>query len=493
MVVKITKEEFIRRAIKKHGYKYDYSKVEYVNNSTPIRIICPEHKEFKQTPGNHINKSNPQGCPICGNESSSLKQRNTTEQFIKIANEKHNFKYDYSKVDYKNYNTNIIIKCPTHKEFEQTPGGHLNGCGCPKCSDEIRNENRRKTTEQFIEEANKIFNFKYDYSGVAYVGAHDPVSIKCVEHGIFMKSPTNHLNNEQGCPKCAGIGSKQEEFIQDILTEIDVNHITNDRTILNGLELDIYIPEKKLAFELNGLYWHSEKFLENNYHLDKLDKCIINEIKLFQFFEDEINYKPNIIKSMVLNSIGRTTNKIYARKCQIKEVSYEDSLNFINENHIQGNCMSGIRYGLYYNEKLVSIMTFGKPRLNLSKKNTKEGEYELLRFCNALNTNVIGGASRLLKHFIKTNSPKEIISYCDRRLSDGNLYIKLGFEFIHNSKPNYYYVIKDKRENRFKYRKDQLIKEGFDPNKTEKEIMQERGYRRIYDCGTKLFKLKFNI
>ena len=128
-------------------------------------------------------------------------------------------------------------------------------------------------------------------------------------------------------------------------------------------------------------------------------------------------------------------------------------------------------------------MTFGGLRKNLGST-YEEGKYELLRFCNKLNTSVIGGASKLLKYFEKTYKPKEIISYADRRWSEGNLYHKLGFDFVHYSEPNYFYVNKLKRENRFKYRKSELVKQGFDENKTEKQIMEERGYSRIYDCGT---------
>ena len=131
-------------------------------------------------------------------------------------------------------------------------------------------------------------------------------------------------------------------------------------------------------------------------------------------------------------------------------------------------------------------MTFGAKRKSLGSKSEEEC-YELLRFCNKLNTTVIGGASKLLKHFVKVHNPNEIISYCDRRWSQGDLYEKLGFKFDHVSQPNYYYVIKGKRENRFKYRKSELVKQGFDKNKTEHEIMLERGIYRIYDCGTKAY------
>ena len=133
-------------------------------------------------------------------------------------------------------------------------------------------------------------------------------------------------------------------------------------------------------------------------------------------------------------------------------------------------------------------MCFGKPRINLGSRNSEEGEYELLRFCNKLYTTVVGGASKLFKHFIDAYNPSLITSYCDRRWSVGKMYEALGFTLSHKSQPNYYYIQGNNRKNRFKFRKSELIKEGFDPNKSESEIMKERGIHRIYDCGTLVFK-----
>ena len=157
---------------------------------------------------------------------------------------------------------------------------------------------------------------------------------------------------------------------------------------------------------------------------------------------------------------------------------------FLNENHIQGTVGGKINYGLYYDDELITIMTFGNGRNVMNGSNY---EWELLRFCNKINHSVIGGASKLLKHFIKENNPTNIISYADIRWSDGNLYNKLGFNYKNSSNPNYYYVVNKKREHRYKFRKDILVSEGFDSNKTEKQIMTERGYNRIYDCGNLVY------
>ena len=278
------------------------------------------------------------------------------------------------------------------------------------------------------------------------------------------------------CVPLLDLQSAKEKEINKFIKSIYTGDIIeNDRTILNGKELDIYLPEKKLAFEFDGLYWHSELYKDKDYHLNKTEICKENDIQLIHIFEDEWLYKQDIVKSRIRGLLG-LNERIFARKCEIKEVSYKDSEQFLNDNHIQGNCMSSYRYGLYYNNKLVSLMTFGKSRF--------ANEYELLRFCNKLNINVIGGASKLFKHFLSDHSEIiEIISFADRRWSIGNLYEKLGFKYSKTTPPSYFYIIDNIRYNRIDFQKHKLVKEGYDPNLSEHEIMLSRNIYRIYDCG----------
>ena len=308
--------------------------------------------------------------------------------------------------------------------------------------------------------------------------------IICPEHGEFEQLADSH-NKGKGCPRCSYSISKAEDEIVDLLSDnlfVEKRFKTND-----GKEVDVFIPSLNIGIEYNGLRWHSEEFGRGEkYHLDKTLQSEKQGIQLIHIFEDEWLYKKEIVKSRLLNLVGKTPNKIYARRCEIKEVSSGDSMKFLEQNHIQGSVGSQIKIGLYYNDELVSLMNFSKPRINIGGKK-EEGTYELIRFSNKLNTTVVGGASKLLKYFERNSNPKEIISYADRRWSQGNLYTQLGFDFIHFSQPNYFYVKSKRRENRFGYRKSILVKQGFDKNKTEKEIMQERGFNRIYDCGTLKF------
>lgn len=283
------------------------------------------------------------------------------------------------------------------------------------------------------------------------------------------------------------------EFIKSIIPNDIV--ISNNRKIIKGFEIDIYLPNHNLAIEFNGLYWHSENMGGKNkeYHLYKTEECEKLGIQLIHIFEDEWENKKEIVKSKILNLLNKTPNRIFARKCEIREVNNIDKNQFLNNNHIQGEDKSKFKYGLYYQNNLVAIITFGNLR-KIMGSNSQEGHYELLRFCTILNTNIVGGFSRLLKHFIKINSPKCLISYADRRWSLGKLYKQNNFKFIHNTPPNYWYMkYHNYREHRFKYRKSELEKllSIFDINLSEWENMKLNKYDRIWDSGSMKFELIF--
>jgi hypothetical protein len=301
------------------------------------------------------------------------------------------------------------------------------------------------------------------------------------------------INNKVNiCTNCFPISENasisQIELYNFITKNYNGKVILDCKNIINPYEIDIYIPELKLGFEFNGIWWHSDKFKNENYHLKKYESSIINDIQLVTIWEDDWVKNREICKSFILNKIGKSSNKIFARKCEIKEISYNDSRIFLDNNHLQGDCKSSIRIGLFYNSELVSLMTFSKLRLplqRLEKNRNKDKHYELTRFCNKINNNVVGGASKLLNYFNKKYLPIQVETYSDNLISNGKLYDKLGFTYSHTSKPGYWYVIDGIREHRFNWRKQKLIKLGYDVNKTEEEIMSELGYYRIYNAGNK--------
>ena len=255
--------------------------------------------------------------------------------------------------------------------------------------------------------------------------------------------------------------------------------ILNSKSIIKPLELDVFLPELNLAFEFNGLFWHNENNRKTNYHQMKTDECEKQGIKLRQIFEDDWLYKTQIIKSIILDNIGETTNIIFSKYCLIQEISDNILIkDFLDNNHIQGYIDSKIKIGLFYNNELVSLMI-------LNKKNNK---YELLRFCNKLNINIIDSATTLFKYFINIYQQSEIITYADRSLCQGELYENLGFKKKGKIVKNYYYIVDGIKQDKSNYSKDVLVSQGYDNDKTEHEIMLERKIFRIYDSG----KLKYN-
>jgi len=292
----------------------------------------------------------------------------------------------------------------------------------------------------------------------------------------------NYNNDITLCTHCSPLKSVsvlENEIFEFIKLNYSDKIIKNYR---NSLEIDIYLPELKLGFEFNGLYWHSELFKEKKYHLNKTEYFMERGINIIHIWEDEWVYKKEIVKSMILNKLKKTPKKIYARKCNVKIINdVKEVKEFINRNHIQGYSKSSIKLGLYYGHELVSVMTFGERYTN------KKREMEIIRFCNKLNTTIVGAASKLFKYFIENFDFEYVISYADISHSTGNLYEILKFKKVSKSVPNYYWVIDNIRRHRFNYTKSKLIKKGYDKNLTEVQIMHGMGYYRIWGCG----QLKF--
>jgi flavorubredoxin len=188
----MTQEEFIEKAKRIHGDRYDYSKTNYINTRTEVCIICSKHGEFWQKPVEHISRK--RGCPKCSGVC-----RSNTEEFVRKAKDVHGDKYSYSKVKYINAHTKVCIICPKHGAFWQEPNIHLRGFGCAKCG-----KCYRYNTEEWVNEMYKIYGEKHDYSKVRYVNAHTKVCIICPKHGEFWQTPVNY-GNGVGCPVCKKI------------------------------------------------------------------------------------------------------------------------------------------------------------------------------------------------------------------------------------------------------------------------------------------------
>jgi very-short-patch-repair endonuclease len=466
-----------------------------VNTNTKTKILCATHGYFFQLPINHINGSR---CPTCAKESYKKKRTYRTETFIEKAKDLHGDKYDYSLVDYKKSQIYVDIICKDHGIFKQKPYAHLNGYGCKTCGELLKSENKIKNYD-WLKRAKITHGNTYDYSDVIYKKNNLPVKIICDKHGVFEQSMHTHIKGS-GCPSCGVMSSAMEDAIVTILEEIKTPYIKNEKSILKNLELDFYIPSQKIAIECNGNYWHSEISgkKDKKYHLNKTTECEKMGIRLIHIFEDEIIEKYKIIKSKIKNLLKSNTRKIYARKCEIKEITADVKNSFLKKYHSQGVDRSKYKYGLFYKKRLVAVMTFCELRRCLGNKHT-DNIIELSRYATISSFSIVGGAGKILQYFIKSHTYKKIISYADRRFSTGNLYSKIGFIKIHDTPPNYWYLIKKKnyliRKHRYNFTKHTIKNKlkNFLDELSEWENMKMNGYDRIWDCGSIKYEYSVGI
>lgn len=283
--------------------------------------------------------------------------------------------------------------------------------------------------------------------------------------------------------------SLEEVKLSKLLTEYGIAHEIGNWSLLDSMEIDIYIPEKKLAIEINGLYWHSwnpkqKKPEYKNRHIEKTEKLKEQGISLIHITDYELNYKSDIIKNILRSKLG-INKKIYARNCSIGVVDKVAEKQFLNQYHLQGYNASTYAYGLYYDNELVQIITLGKPRFN------KKYDFEVLRFCTKSDITVVGGLGKLTSMIKTLHRNNKIITYCDASKSSANGYIKTGFNMLYHSSPGYFWTDGNAPISRYKCQKKQLEKwlAGFDKNLSESDNMFNSGYRRYWDCGNIVLEL----
>lgn len=280
--------------------------------------------------------------------------------------------------------------------------------------------------------------------------------------------------------KITGISIYEDEICK-LLDKYNIKYVRKTRKVIKPKELDIYIPAKNVAIELNGLYWHTTEYVDKNQHLEKTKMCEEKNIRLIHIFEDDFLQKRNVCESIILSALGIYDQKVFARNCKFEKIDRLTGRNFADQNHLHGSVEGGEYFGLYFKDDLVQVIQIGKSRF-------KKDEFELYRMCTKLNTQVIGGFSKLMK-----NQPyEEIVSYIDKSLYSGKGYEKSGWIYLYTTSPNYTYYVDYKRENRLKYQKHKLknILENFDPKLTEVQNMRNNQYYQIFDCGN--IKVKYS-
>lgn len=333
-----------------------------------------------------------------------------------------------------------------------------------------------------------------DYKGIIYNKKAVDYKFKCTRcYNVFIKNICS-WNDIERCHVCDKTTNTYEQYIEDILIKRNVVYEKHNRTILDGLEIDFYLPELKIGIEINGLYYHSNKFIQDKqYHIKKTELCEQKGIKLLHIFGDEINNKKAL--STRLQSILKLNRcNIGARRCEVRQISNKIKAKFVKKYHLQGDIPSNINYGLFYKNRLLSIMTFGHYR-SCTGSSSITREYELYRYCTMKGVSVIGGAAKLFKAFIRNYTPTKIISYADRRYSSlsDSIYTKIGMQFSHTTIPNYWIVIGNKRYHRYGYRKSVLAQKLkiFNIELTEHENLKLNNLNIIYDCGS--YKFEYSI
>jgi hypothetical protein len=393
----------------------------YKGNSTPISLICKRHGIFQST---FDRVKSGHKCPKCSDNYQMSREE------VKEWLSSHT-KYSLVSPIYKKSIDKYIFKCPIHGCFKTKFYYVRQGHGCPKCG-VVTTKDKTKLSNKQVNE--RITKCKYIWLNSDYVNQNTPLSLKCPIHGDF-KHTLNGLKINS-CPKC--YTSKENLEILEYIKTLGFNPILNDRAAISPLELDIYVPEKQLAIEFNGLYWHCSLFKDKNYHFNKYKKCVENNIRLFGIFADEWVDKKDLIKAMIRHRLGIFADtKLRASKLELRKLNENKNYrDFFNKFHIDGHTNSKFAVGLFYNNELICCASF--------RNNGHLKFLEIARFATDYNYYIHGGLGRILKSL----GDKTILSYSNNRIGNGEIYKSLGFKEITDKKvkPSYWYTdLKNKK------------------------------------------------
>ncbi len=490
---KKTTSQFIIQSHQIHHNKYDYSEwANVVYSTSKVPIICPIHGKFKQTINSHLQGC---GCPACKKDSISVVNKKNKTTFIDQCSIIHHNKYDYSGWDNAVYSTSKVpIGCPIHGEFIQTVNSHMSGRqGCPKCKvDRTKKTNMKKFGSSYwmnshisIDTQNKLSNKRW-----LITQHHDnkKTQLDIASQLAISATTVAHRMQQFNITTAHYFTSKGELELQEYIRSFGVEIKTNDRTVISPHELDIYLPEYNLAFEYNGLFWHSERAGKNaTYHLNKNITCERVGVRLVQIFEDEWRDYNDKCKSTIRHLLGRSPKGVFARNTTIKEIPWKQAKEFLDKYHLlNAGAPGNYRIGAFNKDnQLVGVMVFGRQNNEHSSKNV----IELRRFVTDKNNNP-GLGSKMFAYAISNKHYAKVIAFVDRRWFNGLVKDYIGFVKIHETKPTVWWTNGKDRHHRRIYTKQELIKITELPAMTSKrEMMAYIGFYRIWDCGK--IKLEF--
>lgn len=510
-----TLEDIRRIGATIHFDRYKYISLDRDSRYPYLTLSCSQHGEFKQGMYNHLAG---EGCPDCRKARLPTKLRKPRqyvelslthggpvlsevmlscfEDFVKKASEKYIGKYKYTELTRENSSVRRVgVTCPSHGYSTQSWESHLNTThGCPVCAKTSQSVKVTRDLTRFTEEANLLHKGKYEYlavdlgGGSASLGSNAAALIVCSEHGEFVQSKSDHLRG-YGCAQCSSRKSKSAnslvEFVKtltEVATEVSLNN--------SKLRWDIVLPDKKLAIEFHGLYWHSEAFRDKEYHATKHKLGLDAGYRTLHIFEDEWVSKRNVIESLIRSSLNLRGSKVFARNCKIVSVSGADATTFLNQYHVQGATSASKYVGLMEHESLVAILGYAFKESGRGK-NRSNTSVEITRY--ATSKGVVGGFSKLLRKLISLNPGVcRVHTFSDIRLFSGMLYEKTGFKCVAKLPPSYFYVRFGRRVNKCNLQKSAFKKNSkllYDPTLTERELAELNNFHRVYDCG----KLKWEL
>lgn len=454
--------------------------------------------------------------------------------------------------EYKNSSTKVLVRHQCGHEYLVTPLKFWSGDMCPKCNKELQDKKKLAQGAQIFFDRLKAINMEL-CEGEEYCGQKHKIKVRCLQCGRVQSSWGSNILSGHGCQSCQNSRPMaQEDFIKkltirapdwelvgeykgattptlfrhkkcgkifertpdwvcfspnkcnrcarssgetaivDSIVELlpeGEDYLLNNRTVLEGKELDLYIPRLGIAFEYDGVHYHSEGRLASKgynpvrYHLQKTLKAQAKGVRVVHIFEDEWLEHPELVKDKIRAILKMPfAQRYYARQSEAREISAQEAKCFLQEHHIQGGGKSRISVGLFLQNELVAVQTFAY------YTSGKANEYELTRYATKIGTQVVGGFSKCLKYFERNYRPAKVVSFADRRWSaeGGNVYTANGFSLSGVVPPNYWYTKRQERFHKFGFRKAliaQKFPEIYSPEKTEKQMMQEAGFERIYDCG----------
>lgn len=447
----------------------DYSRPEtraaWNGSKSKVPIWCNVHKEFfTQMAANHMSLGH--GCPTCGKDLRTAKK--TKADPIADFRAAHSDFYDYSEVQYVNSHTHVRILCPEHGPFEQKPSAHLRGAGCPSCWSNrrkafgaARNENFK---DAFAERAARVHNGQYAILN-APDDAHGVAELYCAKHGPFEQKAYSHLAGH-GCPACGRTTSYAQREVADFIASLGVRVEHDNRTVLGGLHIDIWAPDRGIGVEYHGGFWHTQARVGNK-HREKWTRAEAAGVRLIQMFDFEWLERRPAAENR-LRALFEGAKPCAARACELRAIDAKEANAFFKQWHTQGACVRPrASYGLYADGVLLAVMSFGVGRFSADT-------WELLRYASV--GRVAGGFARLFTAFQREHKPDSIVSYCDLRWGDGGVYKANGFTLDGITNPDYWYVSKAQRVSRY-------AAQHRPKGQSEREWAEEHGYQKVLGVG----------